>query len=126
MKVLTFGQTKAQSKKSENLGGIGTMATNWIALFEASAPPDNSDKNDNCPREKPIVSNVPIVRPEKYEKLIEELNQLNARWEKANTLEQEAAKLLAERDKLLKKIHPDLDRIQQLNERANDLLMGAV
>jgi hypothetical protein len=45
---------------------------------------------------------------------------------KSQARKKEAAKLLEERNKLLQKIHPDLDRINQLNERVNDLMMGAV
>ena len=45
---------------------------------------------------------------------------------KAQANRLEIKKLQEERNKLLKQIHPELDRINQLNERMNDLLMGAV
>lgn len=45
---------------------------------------------------------------------------------KAHGNKQEIKKLQEERNKLLQQIHPELDRINKLNERMNDLLMGAV
>jgi hypothetical protein len=67
------------------------MTTDWLTVFESSGPMTIVTKETIAPKAEPIVSIVSIVSPEKYEKLIDELNYLNRRWQKALSLEQQGS-----------------------------------
>lgn len=67
------------------------MTTDWLRVFESSGSMTIATKVTTAPQAEPIVSIVSIVSPEKYEKLIDELNYLNWRWQKALFLEQQGS-----------------------------------